>query len=130
MKLIVEEAGSEFAAGLWNGCDTAVSSRLAYPEVRSALAAAGRAQRLAGSEQAHAETLWEDFWAATRAVEVTEAIASHAGELAARHSLRAADAVHLASLLAVSATDTVFAVWDGQLRAGAAAAGIQLASLS
>jgi uncharacterized protein len=127
VKLVVEEAGSELAAALWDGCDAAVSSRLAYPEVRSALAAAGRAQRLAGSERAHAETLWEDFWAATRPVELTEAIATHAGELASRHSLRGADAVHLASLLTVSSTETVFAVWDGRLRTGAAAAGIRMA---
>lgn len=127
VKLVVEEAGSELAAALWDGCDAAVSSYLAYPEVRSALAAAGRAQRLVGAEQARAETLWERFWSATRPVEVTEAIVTHAGELASRHSLRAADAVHLASLVAVSSTETIFAVWDGRLRTGAAAAGIQLA---
>ena len=40
VKLVVEEAGTELAAALWDGCDAAVSSRLAYPEVRSALAAA------------------------------------------------------------------------------------------
>ena len=43
VKLVVEEDGSEVAATLWDGCDAAVSSRLAYPEVRAALAAAGRA---------------------------------------------------------------------------------------
>lgn len=127
VKLVVEEAGSELAAALWDGCDAAVSSRLAYPEVRSALAAAGRTQRMDQAQQAHAETLWEDFWAATRPVEVTEAIAAHAGELAREYALRGADALHLASLVAVSSAETVFAVWDGRLRAGAQAAGIQLA---
>lgn len=39
LKLVVEEDGSELAAALWDGCDAAVSSRLAYPEVRAALAA-------------------------------------------------------------------------------------------
>jgi hypothetical protein len=127
VKLVVEEAGSDLAAALWDGCDTAVSSRLAYPEVRSALAAAGRTRRLDQAEQERAESLWEDFWAATRPVEFTEAIATHAGELASRHSLRGADAVHLASLLAVSSAETVFAVWDGRLRTGAEAAGIRMA---
>jgi uncharacterized protein len=130
VKLLVEEAGSTLAAALWNGCDAAVSSRLAYPEVRAALAAAGRADRLDAKQQSHAESLWEDFWAATRPVELTEAIAADAGELAARHSLAGADAVHLASLLAVSRTDTVFAVWDERLRAGAQAAGVRLAPAS
>ena len=45
VKLVVEEEGSDLAAALWDGCDVAVSSRLAYPEVRAALAAAGRADR-------------------------------------------------------------------------------------
>ena len=46
VKLVVDESGIELAAELWDGCDAAVSSRLAYPEVRAALAAAGRAGRL------------------------------------------------------------------------------------
>jgi hypothetical protein len=113
---------------LYKGCDTAVSSRLTYPEVRSALAAAGRAHRLDPAEQLHAESLWEGFWAATRPVELTEAVAAHAGELASQHSLRGADALHLASLLAVGAAETVFAVWDTRLRTGAEAAGIRIAA--
>ena len=68
VKLVVEEEGSEVAATLWDGCDAAVSSRLAYPEVRAALAAAGRAHRLDPAEQRRADVLWEDFWAATRTV--------------------------------------------------------------
>ncbi len=129
VKLLVDEAGSDLAATLWDGCDAAVSSRLAYPEVRSALAAAGRAHRLDPAEQVHAESLWEGFWAATRPVEFTEAIAADAGELASRHSLAGADAVHLASLLAVGSADPLFAVWDGRLRSGAQAAGVRLAPL-
>ncbi len=35
VKLVVDEDGSELAAALWDGCDAAVSSRLAYPEVRA-----------------------------------------------------------------------------------------------
>ncbi len=42
VKLVVEEEGSELAARLWDGCDAALTSRLAYPEVRAALSAAGR----------------------------------------------------------------------------------------
>lgn len=130
VKLIVDEAGSDLAAALWDACDAAVSSRLAYPEVRAALAAAGRAERLGPGEQRHAESLWDGFWAATRPVELTEAIATDAGALAARHSLAGSDAVHLASLLTVGLTGTVFAVWDRRLRTGAQAAGVQLAPLS
>jgi hypothetical protein len=93
--------------------DTAVSSRLAYPEVRAALAAAGRAHRLDPTDQSRAEAAWEDYWAATRMVELTELVSAHAGQLA--------------SLLAVGGAETLFAAWDQRLRAGAQAAGVQLA---
>jgi len=127
VKLVVEEDGSDLAATLWDACDAAVSSRLAYPEVRAALAAAGRAHRLDPADQARAEAAWEDYWAATRAVELTERVTAHAGELASQHALRGADAVHLASVLAVGAADALFAGWDQRLRAGAQSAGVQLA---
>lgn len=42
VKLVVEEPGTDVASALWDGCDAALSSRLAYPEVRAALAAARR----------------------------------------------------------------------------------------
>lgn len=127
VKLVVEEDGSELAAALWDGCDAAVSSRLAYPEVRAALAAAGRDHRFDADDQRRAESAWEEFWAATRAVELTESITMHAGELAGVHALRGADAVHLASVLAIGASDTLFAAWDKRLRADADTAGLQLA---
>lgn len=127
IKLLVEEEGSYLAAALWDGCDAAVSSRLAYPEVRAALAAAGRARRLEPADQRRAEQAWETYWAAIRAVELTERVAEHAGQLAGRYRLRGADAVHLASLLAVGGERTLFAVWDGRLRAGAHASGAHLA---
>lgn len=127
VKLVVEEDGSHVAAELWDGCDAAVSSRLAYPEVRAALAAAGRDHRLAAAEQRRAELAWEEFWAATRTVELTESIAAHAGQLATELALRGADAVHLASLLAVGASETIFVAWDQRLRVGAEAAGVRLA---
>jgi len=127
VKLVVEEEGSDLAAILWDGCDAAVSSRLAFPEVRAALAAAGRLRCLTPTQQSRAEVAWDDFWAATRAVELTQQVTTHAGQLAGQHALRGADAVHLASLLAVGAADTILAVWDQRLRAGAQAAGVQLA---
>lgn len=126
VKLVVEEDGSDLAAQLWDGCDVAVSSRLTYPEVRAALAAAGRAGRLPPARARRAASAWEEYWAATRAVELTDAVSAHAGRLASGHALRGVDAVHLASLLAVGAGATLFAVWDQRLRAGALAAGAQV----
>ena len=71
MKLLVEEAGSELAAELWDGCDAAVASRLAYPEVCAALAAASRNRDLDDHDLDAAEHAWDDYWAATRPVELT-----------------------------------------------------------
>ncbi|MDN5797534.1 MAG: type II toxin-antitoxin system VapC family toxin [Intrasporangium sp.] len=127
VKLLVEEDGSEIAAALWDGCDAPVSNRLAHPEVRAALAAAARAHRLSRAGRSHAEAMWEEYWAALHVVELSEAISSRAGQLAAMHALGGADAVHLASGLAVGASATVFAVWDARLATGALRAGFQVA---
>lgn len=127
VKLLVEEDESEIAATLWDGCDAPVSSRLAYPEVHAALAAAGRDHRLDDSARQQAVAAWDQYWTATRPVELTEAVTAHAGRLAAQHALRGADAVHLASALAVGVDEILLAAWDRRLRAGAQAAGIQVA---
>jgi predicted nucleic acid-binding protein len=127
VKLVVDEDGSDLAAQLWNGCDTAVSSRLAYPEVCAALAAAGRNRQLGPSDLRSAQRAWDGFWAATRAVELTDAVGRRAGALARAHRLRGADAVHLASALAVRDPDLVVAVWDRQLSAGVQAEQLRIA---
>jgi uncharacterized protein len=127
VKLLAEEPGSDLAAELWDGCDAAVSSRLAYPEVRAALAAAVRNHDLTTDDLDAAEHQWSGYWAATRPVELTAAVEQHAGELARSHTLRGADAVHLASALAIGDTDLVVAVWDRRLHAGAQGAGLRTA---
>jgi len=125
VKLLIEEDGSDVAAALWDGGDAIVASRLAYPEVCAALAAAGR--RLDPSGQRQAATAWDGYWSAVRPVELTDAVATNAGRLSADYALRGADAVHLASVLAVGAQHTVLAAWDERLRAGAEAAGVRVA---
>jgi len=127
VKLLVEEAGSELAAELWDGCDAAVASRLAYPEVRAALAGAARNHDLGDHDLDAAEQAWDEYWTATRPVEFTRAVEQHAGQLARSHALRGADAVHLASALAIGDPDLVVAVWDRRLHAGARAAGARVA---
>jgi predicted nucleic acid-binding protein len=127
VKLLVEETGSVLAAELWDGCDAAVSSRLAYPEVRSALAAAARNHDLGTSDLASAERTWEECWSATRPIELTQTVERHAGQLARDHALRGADAVHLASALAIGDPDLIVAGWDRRLHAGARAAHLSVA---
>jgi predicted nucleic acid-binding protein len=127
VKLVLDEAGSDVAAALWNGCDAALSSRLAYPEVCAALAAAVRNHDLTESEGAAATADWKTFWAATRPVELTADVERAAGALAQRHHLRGADAVHLASARALGSPDLAVAVWDKRLHAGASAVGFAVA---
>lgn len=127
VKLVVDERGSDIAAALWNGCDAALSNRLAYPEVCAALAAAGRKRDLTKSEASAAAGEWETFWASMRPVELSVAVERSAGDLAARHRLRGADAVHLASALALGATDLTVAVWNRRLHAGVIANGLAVA---
>lgn len=121
VKLVVEEEGSDVAATLWDGCDAAMSSRIAYPEVCAALAAANRNHDLADDGYATAVRDWEEFWAAVRPVELTRDVERRAGDLAVRRALRGGDAVHLASAIAVDVSDLVVAVWDRRLHAAAAA---------
>jgi len=127
VKLLAEEEGSELAAELWDGCDAALSSRLSYPEVRAALAAAARNHDLEDDDLDEAEQTWADYWAATRPVELSAAVEQHAGRLARMHALRGADAVHLASALAIADTDVVVAIWDRRLHAAVQAAGLRVA---
>ncbi len=127
VKLLTEEAGSDLAAELWDGCDAAVASRLAYPEVCAAIAAAARNHDLADHELGTAEQAWDEYWAAARPVELTAAVELQAGDLARQHALRGADAVHLASALAIGTPDLVIAVWDRRLHAGARAVGLRVA---
>ena len=127
MKLLVEEDGTDLVAQLWDGCDAALSSRLAYPEVCAALAAAHRNHTLDANGLEAALQVWEEFWSATRPVELRPDVERHAGELAQLHSLRGADAVHLASALTVPKLELIVAVWDKRLHAGARAEGLATA---
>ena len=130
VKLLVEEPGTELAVALWDGCDAAVSSRLAYPEVGAALAAAHRNHDLDRDGLAQAEESWEEFWGATRPVELTPTVAHHAGQLSKEHALRGADAVHLASALAMSDQSLIVAVWNRRLHDGALAAHLAVAPVT
>jgi uncharacterized protein len=124
VKLLAEEAGSELAAQLWDGCDAAVASRLAYSEVRAALAAAVGNRDLDEADLDDIEQAWDRYWAATRPVELTAAVERHAGQLAGTHALRGAEAIHLASALAIGDPGLVLVAWDRRLHAVAQAAGL------
>jgi predicted nucleic acid-binding protein len=55
------------------------------------------------------------------------AVLDAAADTAERYALRAYDAVHLATALAVTADDLVFVCWDADLSAAAVRAGLAVA---
>lgn len=130
VKLLISEEGSDLVEELWDGCDAAVSSRLAYPEVCAALSAVERRNLMTRIEISDAATAWEMYWGAMRLVELNANVATNAGGLARYLMLRGADAVHLASALEVGTDDLVVAVWDRQLHAASITAGLRVAPAS
>jgi uncharacterized protein len=127
VKLMIKEDGSKLAIGMWNSGDAVFASRLAYPEVRAALAAAHRNHVLDDERLHNAESSWNGFWASVRPVELTARVEQHAGRLAREHSLKGTDAVHLASALTIDDPGLVVAVWDRRLHSSVRAAGAAVA---
>lgn len=127
VKLVIEEEGSDLAADLWDGATGRSCSRLGFAEVRAALGAARRNARLSAAELSTAEALVEELWAQVRAVELSSSVQTDAGQLAVDHGLSGADAVHLASLLAVGPHTAILAVWDRRLHAAGVALGLTVA---
>ena len=115
VKLFLVEAGSEDAAALWDGADIVLTSQVADPEVRAALAAAQRAHRLDVEAHREAKLLWSDHLTSLRIVELDPDLASAAGELAEEHALGALDAIHLASAMLFHDSSLIVATWDARL---------------
>jgi uncharacterized protein len=124
VKLVVDEPGSEDVARSWDAVDSVLTSRVANPEVRAALAAARRDARLDTRAYRQAKAGWDELHRTLRLVEVTAQLEQEAGELAGRHALSGSDAVHLASALTVAAVPVVVATWDARLHRAAHASGL------
>jgi predicted nucleic acid-binding protein len=130
VKLVIEEEGTDDAIALWDAADVIVSSHLAYPDVCAALAAAARDRRLSRAAARRAAAEWSDTWDDVRTVALTDEVAREAGALATEHALRGADAIHLASALAIGTDAAIVAVWDRQLHRAMMAAGFRVVPAS
>jgi predicted nucleic acid-binding protein len=109
---------------LWDGADAVITSRVAHPEVRAALAAARRDDRPDARSHRRAKADWEAFHPALRLVELTRQVGHQAAELAERHALSGFGAVHLASALTLAELPVVVATWDTRLLRGVHAEGL------
>jgi predicted nucleic acid-binding protein len=125
--LLRDEDDAETARTLIAAMDVSFTSRIAYPEARAALAAAHRAGRLTPSAHRTAKRDLDRAVESFRIVELHPAVARSAGNVADRFALRALDAVHLASALALGGRDTVVVTWDRALASAASAAGLGIA---
>ncbi|WP_435737114.1 type II toxin-antitoxin system VapC family toxin [Cellulosimicrobium sp. PMB13] len=126
VKLCLPEPGSVLASRLWNRADLVVTSRLTDTELRSVLAAGLRAGALGPRDHADALGTWESLWPALHVVEVSSAVASRASSLLGGTSLRANDAVHVASALTVAHDDAIVAAWDPFVAAAARGHGLRV----
>lgn len=126
VKVLVEEVGSDIARELVGTADGLVTSELTYLETHSALARMRRGDRLAFADHAAKLRDFEAGWIDTATVAVTSALIQLGSRLAGAHSLRAYDALHLASATSVRGERFAFACWDHELREAADAEGLTL----
>ena len=128
VKLVVDEPGSGAAAEIWDEADVVGAVRIGLVEARAALAAARRAGRLTARQLGAAKNALSGLWSQLVVVEVTEALALGAGDLAETASLRGYDAVHLAGAIALEAD--VVATAGRELAEAASSLGFHTAGTS
>jgi predicted nucleic acid-binding protein len=124
VKLLIAEQGSSTARSAWQAADDVACVRLLYAEARAGLAMAHRLRRLTLAAYTTARVGLERRWQDVFAIEATEAVVVHAGDLAEQDALRGYDAIHLAS--ALRAGVDYFACADGDLIRAAAGHGLKV----
>jgi predicted nucleic acid-binding protein len=125
VKLFVREAGTDQVEELVRAASIVATSVIAYTEARGAFARRAREGALTAREHARIKEDFEGRWQALLALEVSVAIAREGCDLAEAHTLRALDALHLASYRQVAAAmagePVRFSSFDDRLSAAAAA---------
>lgn len=104
LKLVVEEAGSDAAARVWDSADALASVGLVVVEARAALAAARRVGRLTDDQHRAAKRQIEALVEELHLIDVGASLIAAAADLAEADGLRGYDAVHLAGALLIDAS--------------------------
>lgn len=125
---MIEEPGTDIARAAAEEAEILTSSHLAYVEARSAFARMRAGRRLTASDHKSKRAEFEGMWADMAVQAVSGTTIAQAAKLAEQHTLRAYDAVHLSSALALEDDDLVLACWDQDLRDAARAEGLPLIS--
>lgn len=127
VKLFVEEAHSNAVRRWVADARVVVTSRVAFPEVLSALVRLHRRGSITESALASAKEAFAMVWTDLSRLEIDEVLA---GTMVERHGLRALDAIHVAAALSTQATDwqpeLAFSSFDTRQLAAARAEGLRL----
>jgi predicted nucleic acid-binding protein len=127
--MYVEEIKSADVRENARQAESLATSRIAYTEARAAFARKRREQGLSRaayrSVVADLDQDWDDYFV----VDVTQSVVQAAGILAENHALRGADAIHLASAVALSkqvGERIIFLCFDGRLASAAGKEDLQV----
>ncbi len=128
VKLYIDEEGaSQIREGV-RDAEVAATCEIAYVELRAALARHQRDGSLKPTEHRRALRDLHADWPQFFLITIGSSLVRAAGDIAERYHLRAYDAVHLASSLAVQVQikeAVTFACWDRTLVEAAIRAGLQ-----
>ncbi len=128
IKLYVDEPGSLVVRRSTGEAHLVATAEIAYVELRAALARRRREGYITPRDYRQAITDIHADWLTYFVIEVGSTIVRQAGEIAERYSLRAYDAVHLASALSLhrgTGKAAFFGCWDANLSAAAVKAGMK-----
>ncbi len=121
-----DEEGADITQRVWEAADRIVTSSITYLEARAALAAAARAKRLSAGAHESAKEHLSTVLGQVDTIELSNALARSAGDVAEVHALRAADALHLTSALEASVDPLVLLTWDRTLARAAITEGLSV----
>lgn len=116
VKRYVKEIGSDSVVELMSRESTHKMCRIGFVETVRAVALGGGAEDVERVES---------HWSSVDVIEVDEALAEHAAQLAVEHRLRALDALHLAAAMTLADDDPTFVTWDVRLHRAARGEGLR-----
>lgn len=132
VKLYVDEPMAQMVKNAVESADAVSTALVAYAEARAAFARARREARLSSPAYRRVVDAFIEDWSRYVVVEITDALAKEAGQLAEGRALRGYDALHLAATLSLQDRIPVpvsFLAFDRQLMSAAKHEGIHLHSV-
>lgn len=116
----MDEPGTEEAQAAYRDADGVRTTAIAHVEATAALTRMRKGGRLTPTQLRRGLEDLENLWRGIYVHSVGDTLLTQAAESARVHSLRAYDAVHLASALSFATGEELqFACWDKELREAA-----------